>query len=381
MYAKVLAAKRNVLFTQASEWHVQRMTRSTRSKPLSVLLKLNLCRWLCPVAVVELVHDPEAELLPLDGPLAQAPRLEALADGREADIAVPVGGGLVLEGGPADRVLGEGAQPGEAEAVPALHGLPEVVGAAGGVLTEHGRVVVAEGTGDAAGEQGGQRVRGDGAAEAQDLVGDGAALDEDALLLDQVDQQRVLVQAEAVPDAPRPQQHRVEQVVVRLRPRAQALARVEEEGQDDALLRALPQEPHDLRQQVAVRAAQVFLADQVVPRDQCRVRQLGRDAVVHVLHDGARVTGADAGPDGAQAPETRTFLAGLELAHLLVQHVHHRRVVPLGRLAVLPVVVQPPREAQLRVVDAVGLERRHEPLQEAPVDGLVVDYAVDDAEA
>lgn len=333
------------------------------------------------VLVAKLGHDPQAELLPLDGPLLEPPRLEAAPDGGLADVAAPLVGGLVLEGGPADAVLGERAQAGQSQVVPALEGLPEVVGGAGRVLAEHGRVVVAEGAGDAAGQQRRQRVAHDGAAEPQHLVADGAALDQDALVLDQVDQQGMLVQAEAVPDAPRAQQDRVVQVVVRLAARAQALARVEEEGDADALLGALLAEPEQLRQHVLERPAQVLLADQVVARDQVRVRDLGRHAVVHALDNIAQVVDADRRPDQPDAPEPLALGRRLERPDLVVDGVHHGDVVLLGRLAALQKVVEPPREAQLGVADAVLGELAHQPAQEGPEDGLVVDDGLDDAEA
>ena len=331
--------------------------------------------------LTELGDDPEAELLPVDGPLLQSLRLEARADRSLLDVAGPLLGRLVLEGRPADAVLGERAQAREPQVLPALEGLPEVVGAPRSVLAQHRRVVVAQAAGDAAGEQGRQRVAHDGAAEAEDFVADGAALDEDALLLDEVDEERVLVQTEAVADTPRAQKHGVVQVVVCLAPRTQTLARVEEEGDVDALLGALLAEPEEFREEVAQGPAAVLLSDQVVTRDEVRVCDLGRDALIHVVDDVARGEPADAAPDDAESPEPLAFGRVPELFDLLVQHVHHVHVVGVGCLAPLPVVVQPPSEAQLGVHDSVLLEQAHEPLQELPVNVLVVQERVDDAEA
>ncbi|KUI58431.1 hypothetical protein VP1G_11018 [Cytospora mali] len=202
------------------------------------------------------------------------------------DILGPLLGSLVLKAAPPNRVLRKAAQPRQPQVLPALQRLPEVVRHAGRVLAQHGRVVVAQRAGDTPGEQGRQGVAHDGAAQAEDLVGDGARLDEDALLLDEVDQERVLEEAEAVADAARAQEHRVEEVVVRRRAVPQRLARVEEEGHalGHALVRQLLAEPEQLRQHVGQRPAQVLLPDEVVARQEVRELHLGGDGVVHVLH-------------------------------------------------------------------------------------------------
>ena len=102
-----------------------------------------------------------------------------------------------------------------------------------------------------------------------------------------------------------PQQHRVEEVVVRRVAGAERLARVQEERQLDALGGALRPEPEELGQEVGVGAPEILGPDEVVAGDEVWEGELGGDAVVHVFEDGARVGAAAAGPDHFFWPEAR----------------------------------------------------------------------------
>lgn len=82
---------------------------------------------LVAVLVSVLVAHPEAELLPEHLPLLEPLGLDAAAQARLLDAPGPLVGALVLEARPADAVLSQAAQAGEAEVFPALEGLPEIV--------------------------------------------------------------------------------------------------------------------------------------------------------------------------------------------------------------------------------------------------------------
>lgn len=110
-------------------------------------------------------------------------------------------------------------------------------------------------------------MRHDAAAEPQHLVADGAALYEDSFLLDHVDEERVLVEAEAVADAAGAEEEGVEEVFVDAVAVAEGFARVEEEGDVDAFDGALFAEPEEFWEERGEGAAGVFLADEVEAAD------------------------------------------------------------------------------------------------------------------
>lgn len=98
-------------------------------------------------------------------------------------------------------------------------------------------------------------------AEAQHLVTNGTALDEDFLLLDHIDEERVFVEAEAVADSAGAQEEGVEEVFVDGVAVAEGFARVEEEGDVDVREGALFAEPEEFGEERGEGPAHVFLAD------------------------------------------------------------------------------------------------------------------------
>lgn len=196
---------------------------------------------------------------------------------------------MVLKGSPANAIFSQGPQASKSEVFPTLECLPEIVRHAGGVLAEDGWVVVAQGTRDAAGQQGRQGVVHDAARQAQNLVGDGAALDEDATVSDCLDEARMLVEGEAVSNAAGSQEQGIKDVVVGGIAVSERLASMEEEGYLEALEDALLPEPKELRKQVGQWTARVFGTNKVVSGHQMRPGELGGNAVVHALDNGSRV--------------------------------------------------------------------------------------------
>lgn len=144
-------------------------------------------------------------------------------------------------------------------------------------------------------------MRRDGPTQPQYLIRDGTTLHQNLLLLDHIDQQWVLVQAKAMPNAPRAHQHGVKQILVRRGAITQCLARVKEEGHPirHALVTALLAEPEKLREDVAQGAAEVFLPDEVVACEKMGKLEFGGDGVVHILDEGLLVPDAQGGPDHA----------------------------------------------------------------------------------
>jgi len=119
------------------------------------------------------------------------------------------------------------------------------------------------------------------------------------------------------------QEQGVEQVVIGRVAVAERLAGVEEEGNLDALHGALLPEPEELGKQVGQGAAVILGANEVVAGDEVRPGELGGDAVVHALDDGARVVGPERGPDDAEAPERLALLCGFEPGRLLLEDLEH----------------------------------------------------------
>ena len=99
--------------------------------------------------------------------------------------------------------------------------------------------------------------------QAEDLVGDGADLDADAALPHLVHDVGVAREGEAVADALRAEQQRVEQVAVRVGADVERLAAVEEEGDLDVGGLAEGLELQELAGEGFERLAFAFLADEV----------------------------------------------------------------------------------------------------------------------
>lgn len=99
--------------------------------------------------------------------------------------------------------------------------------------------------------------------QAQRLVRDGAHLEADARLLHALQEVRVPRQREPVPDASRPEEQRVQQVIVRGRPAGERLAAVEEERDLDARLVAVLLELEELGHEGVQGFALAFFAYEV----------------------------------------------------------------------------------------------------------------------
>jgi hypothetical protein len=102
-----------------------------------------------------------------------------------------------------------------------------------------------------------------GSGQTQNLIRDGTRLDEDFLLLDHVDQKRMLVQTEAVADTAGAEEDCVEEVLVCGRAIAKAFTCVEEKGDVNAFLETALFEPEELWEEIGERTAKVFLSDHV----------------------------------------------------------------------------------------------------------------------
>lgn len=92
-------------------------------------------------------------------------------------------------------------------------------------------------------------------------------------------------------------------------------------------------------------AAGVFGSDKVVAGDEMGEVDLGSDAVVHGLDDGARPKGADGGPNHPEAPKGGAFGSGLEGGDFFFDDVEHGGVVGLGGGAAFAAVVELPGES------------------------------------
>ena len=227
------------------------------------------------------VDDPRAELLPPLRPILQVLRPKALPSAPVLYALHPLLLRVVLEARPPHAVLRQAAQPFQPKILPSLQRLPEVVRHAAYALAQNRRVVVAQRARHAASQQGRKRVRHDGAAQPEDLVGDRARLDEDLLLLDHVDEERVLVEGESVTDAAGAEEDGVEEVFVHRVAVAEGLACVEEEGDVDSGFGTLLAEVEEERGEVGEGAAEIFLSDDVVTCDHFWELELHFDTLVH----------------------------------------------------------------------------------------------------
>lgn len=99
--------------------------------------------------------------------------------------------------------------------------------------------------------------------EPQDLVRDRTHLETDIAFATELQEVRVLVEGEAVADAFGAEEDGVEEVFVGSVAVAEGLAGVEEEWEVDVFEAAVFAEPEEVWEVVFVRAAEVFLADEV----------------------------------------------------------------------------------------------------------------------
>lgn len=124
-------------------------------------------------------------------------------------------------------------------------------------------IIRADGARHIVGQQAVDGVAAHAGREAEDLVGDGADLDADAALLHLVHDVGVARQGEAVADALRAEQQRVEEVAVRVGADVERLAAVEEERDLDVGRLAEGLELQELAGEGFERLAFAFLADEI----------------------------------------------------------------------------------------------------------------------